>query len=115
MDGLDEIQLIPSAMTFGPHVSDPMYQIAYWFIILRDLISSALNRSDDQDLIVPFRHGTFTNEPSNLIESNPSSICLEELLQISPILSKSNPKLSGSCVRGSQLINLIRIKTEIDF
>jgi hypothetical protein len=115
MDGLDEIQLIPSAMTSRPHVSDPMYQIAYWLITLHDLISSAVNRSDSQDLIVPFRHATFTNEPSNLIESNPSSICLEELLRISPVFSKSNPRLSGNCVHGPQLINLIRIKTEIVF
>jgi hypothetical protein len=57
MDRLDEIQLIPSAMTSGPHVSDPKYQIAYQFITLRGLISSAVIRSNGQDLIVPFCRG----------------------------------------------------------
>jgi hypothetical protein len=79
-----------------------------------DLIWIPDFRSDSQDLIVPFRHATFTNKPPNLIENNPSSICIEELLQISPVLSKTNPRLSGNYVRSPKLLGIFRIKSEND-
>jgi hypothetical protein len=55
------------------------------------LIWATKFQSDKWDIVIPLRPVRFVEDPSGIPENNPSSICIEELLRISPVLSKIKP------------------------